>query len=248
MNSLEKAPTKLPVFLQAEWRKLAMANYKVDPSLLLPYLPKGTELDAWHGLHFVSLVGFLFDKVRLKGIPIPFHTRFEEVNLRFYVRCKDQSGWKRGVVFVKEIVPKRAISWVANTLYKERYQTSPMHYKWTENSEILEVEYHWKVQNWHRFQVACLPTALPFAPDSIEEFITEHYWGYSRGSGKKTMEYGVEHPSWNVYPTVNWAIDVDFEQNYGNEFAFLNQQEPHSVFVAEGSPVIVRHGRKIFSS
>lgn len=235
----------LPVFLRAHWRKLALANFETDPTLLLPYLPAGTELDTWQGRHFVSLVGFLFDKVRLKGIPIPFHTCFEEVNLRFYVRHKQGNEWKRGVVFIKEIVPKMAITWVANTLYGERYQTSPMAYSWAEAGETQEVDYQWKSGNWNRIGVKCGNQALPFEPGSIEEFITEHYWGYSKGKGKATMEYGVEHPSWKVYPTLSWNIEVDFGQNYGAEFGFLNHLPPHSVFVAEGSPVLVRQGRAI---
>jgi len=32
-------------FLTAEWRKLAFANYPVDPAVLQPCLPFGTELD-----------------------------------------------------------------------------------------------------------------------------------------------------------------------------------------------------------
>jgi uncharacterized protein YqjF (DUF2071 family) len=73
-------------FLTAEWRKLIMAQYIVDPATLAPWLPSGVELDLYQGQCYVSLVGFLFDKVRIKGLPIPFHTRFEEINLRFYVR------------------------------------------------------------------------------------------------------------------------------------------------------------------
>src|SRR6478736_2670783 len=104
-------------FLTAEWRKLAIANYVVDPKLLLPYLPYKTELDTWNGKCYVSLVGFRFVNTRLKGIPIPFHIHFEEVNLRFYVRYKDESGWKRGVTFIREIVPRPALTFIANNLY-----------------------------------------------------------------------------------------------------------------------------------
>lgn len=104
--------------MTASWNHLIMANYAVDPEVLQYYIPLHTELDLYEGQCYVSLVGFLFDEVRLKGWRIPFHTRFPEVNLRFYVRYKEQGQWKRGVVFISEIVPKPAISWVANVLYK----------------------------------------------------------------------------------------------------------------------------------
>lgn len=110
-------------FLTAEWRKLVMANYQVEKEVLLPYLPVGTELDVWNDKCYVSLIGFLFQNVRLLGIKVPFHTNFEEVNLRFYVRYQDAGVWKRGVVFIKEIVPKFALSLVANTIYIIRSAT-----------------------------------------------------------------------------------------------------------------------------
>ena len=91
-------------FLSAEWRNLLMANYEIDPAVLKKYLPCHTELDEFNGVHYVSLVGFLFTNTRLKGIAFPFHSTFEEVNLRFYVRYKEDNQWKRGVVFIKEIV------------------------------------------------------------------------------------------------------------------------------------------------
>src|SRR5450432_2463378 len=102
------------VFLKAEWNNLIMASYTIEPALLKPYLPRYTELDFYNGNTYVSLVGFMFNNTRIPGMKIPFHVNFEEVNLRFYVRYKDNGEWKRGVVFIKEIVPKLAISYVAN--------------------------------------------------------------------------------------------------------------------------------------
>jgi hypothetical protein len=102
-------------FLTAEWRKLALANYVIDPKILEKYVPKGTELDIWEGKCFVSLVGFRFLNTKVKGIKVPFHVNFDEVNLRFYVKYLDGNEWKRGVVFIKEIVPKPILSFVART-------------------------------------------------------------------------------------------------------------------------------------
>src|SRR5688500_11199158 len=109
------------IFLEAEWRKLAMANYAVDKNLLTKYLPYKTEIDCWDNTCYVSLVGFMFLNTRVKGFKIPFHINFEEVNLRFYIRYKHKNEWRRGVVFIKEIVPKHALTLVANTVYGENY-------------------------------------------------------------------------------------------------------------------------------
>lgn len=232
-------------FLTAEWRKLLMVNYEIDPDRLLPYLPYKTELDLFQDKCFVSLVGFLFKNVRVKGIPFPFHTTFEEVNLRFYVRYKSGDKWKRGVVFIREIVPRPMISLIANTVYKENYVTRRMRYEWHIGQEALEVSYLWKDKNWQKFSFRGHNRPEKINKGSEEEFITEHYWGYARYAHKITNEYEVVHPKWEVYPMISYDIDVDFNSVYGNKFAFLDKQTPTSVFLAEGSEVEVLAGIKI---
>jgi len=232
------------VFLTAEWRKLALAQYAVDADILRKYLPPHTELDDWQGRYYVSLVGFMFVDVKLRDFNIPLHTNFEEVNLRFYVKYKDGDEWKRGVVFIKEIVPLPAITFVANTIYKENYQTLPMKHVWIEQNDQLEVDYLWKNKTWNKFSVTASSKAEEIAIGSEEEFITEHYWGYTKIGNKRTSEYGVEHPRWHVYPIKSYEIEVDFGINYGRDFAFLNHSEPESVMLAEGSEIRVLKGKK----
>lgn len=227
-------------FLTAEWRKLAFANYPVDPAVLQPYVPFGTELDFWEGKCYLSLVGFLFTRVRLLGVPVPFHTEFEEVNIRFYVRRKTADGWKRGVVFVREIVPKAAITFVANTVYNENYQTLPMRHRWLAGGEQNTVEYQWKkAGRWQTFSLETSPISVPIEDGSEEEFITEHYWGYAAITDRKSNEYEVTHPRWELYPVLEHTIAVDYGLCYGPEFAFLNEATPTSVFLAEGSAITV---------
>jgi uncharacterized protein YqjF (DUF2071 family) len=234
-----------PNFLTAEWRKLAIANYAIDPPILKPLIPVNTELDIWEGKCYVSLVGFMFLNTRLKSIRIPFHSNFEEVNLRFYVRYKHEGAWKRGVTFIKEIVPKAALTFVANTFYREKYQTLPMSHSWMERESFLEVEYKWKKKGWNSIKLKAQNLAAPIEVGSEEEFITEHYWGYTRISDSQTSEYGVEHPRWQVYPVVDYSIQVDFCDVYGETFAFLTGEKPCSVMLAEGSEICVREGARI---
>lgn len=232
-------------FLQAEWRKLAMANYAVKSELLLPFVPAKTVLDVWNNTCYVSLVGFMFLNTRVLGIKVPFHVHFEEVNLRFYVRYRDQGEWKRGVVFIKEIVPKHALTFVANTLYGEHYETMPMQHKWKTEGDTLHVEYRWKKSTWNTFAVQAQPKSIPLETGSEAEFITEHYWGYTKINSYKTSEYQVEHPQWEIYPVKNYTVNVDFAGIYGEEFAFLSTEKPVSVFLAEGSPIRVMRGKRI---
>jgi len=231
-------------FLSAEWRKLIMANYETDPAILKKSLPAKTELDTWNGKHFISLVGFMFLNTKVKGVSIPFHTNFPEVNLRFYVKYKSGNEWKRGVVFINEFVPKAAITFIANRFFKEKYITYEMKHSWA-IEEKLTIGYYWKKNTeWNKLEAITSARSFELTSNTEEEFITEHYWGYSKISENKTGEYKVEHPRWAVYPVEQYNIDCDFGKLYGHEFGFLNAANPNSVFLAEGSPISV-YAKKI---
>lgn len=233
-------------FLKAEWRKLAIANYAIDPQVLTPYLPGGTELDMFEGKCYVSLVGFMFVNTRILGVRVPFHANFEEVNLRFYVKRIEDGVWKRGVVFIKEIVPKHALTFVANTIYKEHYETLPMKHLWDDDGENLKVKYEWKKNGkWQKFAIVSNAIPEDIVPHSETEFITEHYWGYAKVNELTTNEYEVTHPKWRHYPVKRHLMEVDYRAVYGEEFAFLNAMEPNSVMLAEGSEITVESKRSI---
>ena len=233
-------------FLTAEWKNLLMANYTVDPAILLPHLPAGTTLDEYNGKVYLSLVGFMFCNTRLLGIRVPFHVNFEEVNLRFYVRYREGGITKRGAVFIKEIVPKPAISFIANTIYHEKYDTARMRHYFRQDGQVTEAGYHWKHRHrWNKLEVKAAPRAIPMVTGSEEEFIAEHYWGYSRYNAGTTYEYNVQHPAWRIYPVQEYNVDCDFGALYGNTFSFLTETKPSSVFLAEGSAVCILRKRRI---
>ncbi|RYU97143.1 YqjF family protein [Emticicia agri] len=243
---MQEKPSGKTTFLDAQWRKLLMANYEVSPEILQKYLPYKTELDIWNNRCYVSLVGFLFVETKVLGIKFPFHVNFEEVNLRFYVRYNDNGNWKRGVVFIKEIVPKMMITLVANTVYNENYATHACKHEITESDSQLFVKYSWKSKSgWNHLQATASNQSHAILPDSEEEFITEHYWGYARYSDKKTNEYEVTHPRWNVYPVTDYEIQCNFSELYGDDFAFLKNTIPASVLLAEGSEIAVLKGKTI---
>jgi hypothetical protein len=237
----------MSTFLTAEWRKLIMAQYAVDPTTLTPWLPGGLELDLFGGRCYVSLVGFLFDRVRVKGCAIPFHTHFEEINLRFYVARPEPDGTrKRGVVFLREFVRRAAITILANSLYEEPYATLPTCHRILMTPDSLKVSYGWRHRgSWQSMAVEATPSPQPIAAGSEEEFVTEHYWGYTKRSRGTTSEYGVQHPRWSVYPIRSFSIEADFGALYGEAFAALDQQAPASVLLAEGSEVSVSTGVRL---
>jgi uncharacterized protein YqjF (DUF2071 family) len=235
------------VFLTAEWRKLIMAQYAVKPKRLMPYLPRGLEFDLYQGRCYVSLVAFLFDRVRLKGLPVPFHTQFEEINLRFYVKRREPDGSiKRGVVFIREFVPRAAIAYVAKRFYEEPYVAIPTQHEISTTTETLTAKYGWKIGGrWHTLSALASNAPLPIAPGSEEEFITEHYWGYTKRSDGTTSAYEVQHPRWQTYKLSSYEIAIDFGLMYGSEFAFLADEWVSSILLAEGSPVNVLSGFRL---
>ena len=234
-------------FLTAEWRKLIMVQYEVAPAVLGPFLPRGVELDLYQGRCFVSLVGFLFDRVRVKGIAFPCHTRFPEVNLRFYVRPSDSAvSGRRGVVFVNEFVPRRAIATVARRFYDEPYRAMPMGYSIAADEQGLAVNYRWHLAGRkHVLAATADATPQPMAKGSVEEFITEHYWGYTRRRDGSTSAYPVEHARWLVYPVRALSVSCDFATMYGAEWGFLNGAEPANTLLAEGAPVSIYSGSRV---
>ena len=256
-------------FLTAQWRYLFMVNYEVDPAVLAPYLPAGVELDDWHGKTLASMVGFRFLNTRVLGVPVPFHTNFDEVNLRFYVRRRVGEEWRRGVVFVKEIVPRPWIARVARLLYKEPYVAMPMGHTVEADRKPRPqngapggapahswlVEYTWKHRppralrrKLHRLGgLITAPSGdpRPIEPGSIEEFITEHYWGYTRLSATTTAEYRVEHPRWRAWPVAQPYLLCDVKALYGASFEPDLRRRPHSALLAEGSAIKVFLGSKI---
>lgn len=228
------------IFLKTEWRKLIMINYEVQPALLLPFLPKGTELDSWNGKYFISIVGFKFLNTKVKGIKFPFHSNFEQLNLRFYVKRKIKNEIRHGVVFIKEIIDKPLVKLIARALYKENYVSMPMQHQWDINNKNLSISYRWKQHNkWNDISITAKNELTDSKTNSEERFIAEHYWGYIQVSKSKSYEFRVEHPPWKIYQLKSYSMNVDFKATYGKAFECLQNQQPSSTFLVEGSEVFL---------
>jgi uncharacterized protein YqjF (DUF2071 family) len=232
-------------FLTAEWRHLVLLSFEVDPAALRPLVPAGTELDGWQGRTLASVVGLLFLQTRVLGLSIPFHRDFEEVNLRFYVRRRTGTGWRRGVVFVKELVPRTAIALTARTIYGENYAALPMSHRieLDDGGAVRRVSYAWSFAGReNRLSIEVQGPAREIEPESEEEFFAHHHWGYVRRRDGSTLEYEVEHPRWRVWRAHAAALDCDAARLYGPGFAACLTGAPASALLAEGSEVAVHQG------
>lgn len=232
-------------FLTARWEHLLMLNFEIEPAVLAADVPAGTELDTWRDRCFISLIGFRFLDTRVKGVAIPGYRNFEEINLRFYVRHRAAEGWRRGVVFIREVVPRFAIAAVARWLYNENYVACP-----TRSSLALPtataaggVSYSWRAgTEWLSISAAISGEPQTPADDQHATFISEHYWGYSAQRDGSSVEYQVEHPRWRVWPATEVERRGDLAGFYGERFRHSLTGEPVSVFVADGSAVTVHRG------
>jgi len=236
--------SKPGLFMTAEWKWLVMANYAVDPSLLQPLVPRGTELDSHDGSVYLSLIGFLFNRSRILGVPIPLHQSFEEVNLRFYVR----RGEKRGVVFIRELVPRYWVATIARLGYNEEYSSVPMSHRSHADptSHTMGAEYSWGAAA-HRCSVRLTTGGESFLPaeGSLSQFITEHYWGYAAQPDGASKEYEVQHPQWPVHSARQVQVQGDLSHFYGDAFGQVLKNPPDSAFLALGSGVKVYKGQRI---
>lgn len=235
-------------FLTARWESLVMLNYPCPREVLEPLVPAGTELDTWQGVPLVSLVAFLFADTRLTGVPVPFHRTFEEANLRFYVRRIAAGGeQRRGVVFIRELVPKPAIAATARWAYNEPYLAVPMSHRIALSERTGgHAAYDWRYDgSAYGLLARVTGAATAFEPGSEAEFITEHYWGYTRQRNGGTLEYRVEHPRWHGWATRDASFCGAGAPLYGSAFGPVLSALPQSAFVAVGSPVKVHRGRRI---
>ncbi len=223
-------------FLTCEWRNLFLATYAVPPALLQSRLPSGLELDTRDGNAFVSLVAFQFVNTRVLGVPWPGYRHFPELNLRFYVRHREE----RGVVFVREIVNQRLIAWMARAIYHEPYRVAPLTCACADKEDARTIEYRltWGGRKQVLRVVGRMEAYLP-DPASDEHFFKEHRWGFGRTRRGQTIRYEVVHPPWKAFPVESFGVDLDWGAVYGREWEPLRNAVPMSTVFAVGSSVAV---------
>ena len=234
-------------FLTADWRHLAMLHYEVDPAILLPLLPKGTELDDHRGRHYISLVGFMFLDTHVLSLPAFFHQNFEEVNLRFYARRDLGSERRSGVVFIREMVARPLVAELAKLTYNEPYRTVPLQHTILQtDGELQSVEYVvGRPADQCRITLHVESPLEPIQPGSLEDFLAHRGWGYTRQRDGGTIEYRVSHPRWNIWPIARWELTGPLREFYDEPFADILSQNPSTAFIADGSEVAVHLPERI---
>jgi uncharacterized protein YqjF (DUF2071 family) len=260
-SCIEPAPTAPPharPFLAATWRDFLMLSYDIEPRVLAPFVPAGTELDLWRGKAYLSLVGFCFCDAQLLGMRVPGHGEFAEVNLRFYVRRRVEGRWRRGVVFLRELCPKRAVVAVARWIYGERFRRVPLACRIeralhdSRDDDLFgpdcrppgRMEFAWRDRG-QDFRLAATvdESARRPEPDSLAEFVVDHYWAYTLRP-RRTLEYLAPHAPWRI-AAAQAEFFGDAWVQYGPRFAPYLRGEPACAFWASGSSVRIYRGERL---
>jgi uncharacterized protein YqjF (DUF2071 family) len=224
------------MLLTADFRYLIFLNYRVEPELLAPRLPPGIELDLLNGHPYISLVAFLFENLHVEGLPAPFHQKFEEVNLRFYVKQKGSTEEKHGVVFIREIVPRTFMAVAARVIFNEKYISLPMEHALTPG-EVLSMEYGWNTGKQNFVRAAFKNEWEEPGKSSTEYWLMKRPYGFTTTRDGDTREITMEHPDWRTTPVLDLACEFDVSGSFGIEFVPFLTLKPASAFIAEGSHV-----------
>jgi len=226
--------------LTADWNNLVVLNYEIDPAALIPYLPPHTEPDFWNNKCYISLVAFQFRNPKIRGIALPFYRNFEQVNLRFYVRYSYGKEIRKGVVFIKEIAAGKLLKAGAALLYNEHYTNLPTRHAIEEKDSMLHIKYEWNCNNeWNYIDaVADMHKTIPRS-GSVEAFITNRFWGYTKVSVNKTVEFCIAHQPWNIHVLKSCRINCSSEALYGKTLHSYLTKEPALSFMMDGSFVKV---------
>ncbi|MEA2184322.1 MAG: uncharacterized protein QOF69_3507, partial [Solirubrobacteraceae bacterium] len=192
--------------MTTHWRAVLGVTYAADEALLAPHLPPGCEIDRLEGSPRVSVVAFRFRHTRVGGVPIPWHVNFPEINLRFYVRL----GGERAVVFIREFVPRPAISIVARVAYNEPYRTLRMREELLERDGLLGVRHRFGPGLRNRVEAWADPAAVAPAQGSAAYWLTHHNLGVGAGRDGRARSYEVTHPVWALHEVRDLRLEVDF--------------------------------------
>jgi uncharacterized protein len=228
------------MLLTADFRYLVFLNYRVERELLESRVPTGVELHLLNGDPYISLVAFLFENLQVQGLPAPFHQKFEEVNLRFYVKQKGSTQEKHGVTFIREIVPKTLMAAAARFIFNEKYISLPMAHVLTPG-EVQSLEYTWNTDKQKNFVRGSFKNEWE-EPEktSTEYWLMKRPYGFTATREGETQEITMEHPDWRITPVLDLSCEFDIPESFGIEFVPFLTLKPASAFIAEGSQVEVK--------
>lgn len=231
--------------MKAKFTELVALNFQIDPEILKPRLPKGLELNFYRDETYVSLVAMMLRNVKFYGFPIPVAHAIGEFNLRFYVRRKvSDTETRHGSCFIKDYVSSRTGAWGLSKVFQAEFCRIKMNCAQqgfsNDDDAAPKVDYRWEVSkdHWNRIRVSARERVKRTGPETKVGFVLNHSNIYSRRN-RETLEYPVVRPRWQIWNAGHANFTCDVKKLFGPEFVKPLARRPASVFVANGSDVII---------
>lgn len=227
-------------FLSSTWKNTFIVTWEIEPELLLEHLPHKIGLYTENGKAFLSFVVYNFENTKVKGIKMPFHVSFPEMDLRYYVKHNNSLG----VAFIQHIVPRYCISLWAKRIFNENYITLPMDYSFqeTETSKVL----HYKVWKDKKMFSLDFLSNKEFVESTFSLYNQVQYGFGVDKYGNSTKFKFDKLNNFHSLSTLDYAINLDYSALFGRKWAFLNELSPIDVTALNDNKVRIFHPNYIF--
>jgi uncharacterized protein YqjF (DUF2071 family) len=202
LGSTKHRPWPLPQrpwLLGQTWNDLLFAHWSLRPELLRPLVPTPLEVDLYEGEAWLGITPFLISGARARGMPpLPWLSRFPELNVRTYVSF----GGRSGIYFFSLDAARRAAVAAARRAYRLPYFQADMEYD-REGREI-----HYRSQRMDptgpgaEFRASYRPSGplLPIEAGRIERWLAERYCLYVVDEQHHVLRGEIHHRPWPLQP------------------------------------------------
>lgn len=179
-------------FTLQSWRDVVFLHWRVDPDVVAPLLPPGTEPDLVDGTTWIGVVGLRMTDLRVGPVPYP---SFLELNIRLY-SC-GTSG-QRAVVFRAMEASEPVFAAASRSSTRLPYTWAAM--RFTHAGRRIGFATRRRLPRPSgtglRFEVEY--DAAPHEPSATEAALTARWSLHQRWYGP-TLRWPVTHPAWPLH-------------------------------------------------
>jgi uncharacterized protein len=190
-----------PWIMTQTWHDLLFAHWPVDRRELQPHVA-GLELDVFEGQAWLGIVAFEMTNVAPRLSPaLPWISAFPEINVRTYVRVRDQPG----VYFFSLDAANPIAVLVARAFFHLPYHFASIDVA-RGDDETIDYSSRRKRDGaaFHVRYKAAGPAAPPVR-GTLEYFLTERYCLFTVDRANRLCRVDIHHPPWPLQPA---AADI----------------------------------------
>jgi hypothetical protein len=176
-----------------QWNRIAFLHWRYPPAVVQSFLPAGLTADTCDGSAWIGLTPFLMEGVRPPGLPpLPWLSRFGEVNVRTYVR--DTRG-RPGIWFLSLDAARLPAVLAARAGYRLPYFWSGVRVAADGDRISYGCRRHGTAGARCDAEVRLEAPLAETGRDELAEFLTARYRLYTVIAGRLAAAEA-EHPPW----------------------------------------------------